>query len=417
MRFIKVSPEIHAGLPYAAAVPLHQMIAKNTGIRRASGQFVLATNLDIIFSEELMRLLSSRRLERRTMYRIDRHDVASSVATSRTLEELLESCRNNVLRVHAREGLFDLSENGCRKPAPNDITAVTHGIVLGKGWYQPENYGDEPFRWIEHAAELCLEPPEKSLDLMLDVEVGPSAGGSIRLRIEDPAGRVLAAQNIQGRHQLALQMPRNLNRTEVRLRYHCANLPLKGDPRFLNLRVFKLDWTKPSGLGLRYIRLNNWRLEKKGSEPARDWAGSDQAPSSPLASQIKEAAHLHTNTCGDFTLLSREDWFALRGYPEFPIWPMHIDSLFCYSAHHAGIREIVLEEPVRIYHIEHLSGAGWTPEGEHERTARVEAKKVPVIEYADITRLISHMRRLDAPMIFNLEDWGLASEALSETTI
>ena len=33
------------------------MIAKNAGIRRARGQFVLATNIDIIFSNELVGFL------------------------------------------------------------------------------------------------------------------------------------------------------------------------------------------------------------------------------------------------------------------------------------------------------------------------------------------------------------------------
>jgi len=53
---------------------------------------------------------------------------------------------------------------------------------------------------------------------------------------------------------------------------------------------------------------------------------------------------------------------------------MHIDSLFCYAAHHGGIGEVVLPEPMRIYHTEHLSAAGWTPEGEQERLARIETK-------------------------------------------
>jgi hypothetical protein len=112
--------------------------------------------------------------------------------------------------------------------------------------------------------------------------------------------------------------------------------------------------------------------------------------------------------------MSRDDWFALRGYPEFPIWPMHIDSLLCYSAHHAGIREVIFEDPLRIYHIEHLSGAGWTPEGEGERTARIAGKKVPVLHNDDIVEFVNKMRRLDAPMIFNLENWGLGNEALAE---
>jgi hypothetical protein len=63
---------------------------------------------------------------------------------------------------------------------------------------------------------------------------------------------------------------------------------------------------------------------------------------------------------------------------------MHIDALFCYAAHHAGIGEVVLREPMRIYHTEHLSAAGWTPEGEKERVARIEAKGVTEIQFATV---------------------------------
>ena len=142
-------------------------------------------------------------------------------------------------------------------------------------------------------------------------------------------------------------------------------------------------------------------------EPPVDWTIYPQAPTSG-ADRIANAAYLHTSACGDFTLLSREDWFALRAYPEFPIWPMHIDLLFCYAAHHAGIGEVVLREPMRIYHTEHLSAAGWTPEGEEERAARIEAKGVTEIPFATATEWIDRMRRFNAPMIFTLKDWGLA---------
>ena len=55
------------------------MIAKNVGIRRARGQFILATNIDILFSDELAEYLATRRLEHGRMYRIDRHDAMSDV--------------------------------------------------------------------------------------------------------------------------------------------------------------------------------------------------------------------------------------------------------------------------------------------------------------------------------------------------
>src|SRR6266508_1631698 len=38
---------------HAKALPLYQMIAKNVGIRRARGRFILATNIDILISSEL----------------------------------------------------------------------------------------------------------------------------------------------------------------------------------------------------------------------------------------------------------------------------------------------------------------------------------------------------------------------------
>jgi hypothetical protein len=170
------------------------------------------------------------------------------------------------------------------------------------------------------------------------------------------------------------------------------------------------DGSKPESSDL------NWLLEVLDSQRPIDWTIYPQAPTSG-ASRIANAAYLHTSACGDFTLLSREEWFALRAYPEFPIWPMHIDLLFCYAAHHGGIGEVVLREPMRIYHTEHLSAAGWTPEGEEERAARIEAKGVTEIQFATVMEWIDRMRRFNAPMIFTLKDWGLAGVTLPETKV
>src|SRR5436305_6863806 len=72
-RVVTVPNEVHAGIPHSATLPLFQMIAKNVGIRRAAGEFVLATNIDILFSDPLFALLG-RDLEHGTLYRVDRHD-------------------------------------------------------------------------------------------------------------------------------------------------------------------------------------------------------------------------------------------------------------------------------------------------------------------------------------------------------
>ncbi len=159
-----------------------------------------------------------------------------------------------------------------------------------------------------------------------------------------------------------------------------------------------------------------WRLDVLDARPAFDWAASFDA-ASPFAPDIRNAAYLHTNACGDFTLLSRDDWFSLRAYPEFPIWPMHIDALFCYAAHHAGVRESILREPMRIYHVEHSSGAGWTPEGEQERVARIRSKGLSELSYPAFVKWVDLMRRYDSPLIFTRENWGLGDFVLPEESV
>jgi hypothetical protein len=179
---------VHGRLPHSA-VPLHQMIAKNVGIRRAIGQFILATNLDIVFSPELMRFLSSRPLGKRSMYRIDRHDVESSIGKQATVEELLDFCQRHILRVHASEGSFDVSRDGFRIPDKDDVIDATSGLRLEKGWYRTETYGQERFRWIATTAEIYIEARQPQRRLVMDLETGPSAGDCpVLLEICDPQG-------------------------------------------------------------------------------------------------------------------------------------------------------------------------------------------------------------------------------------
>ena len=507
VRFIEVSREVHDRLPNAAAIPLHQMIAKNAGIRRARGQFVLATNLDIIFSAELMQFLGERRLERGKMYRMDRTDVASYIPAGATVDELLAFCQSHMRRIFAREGVMQLSGNGRRVLEDEDIVEPGEGIWFGTGWHPIEKSDCRPYRWAEPEAEIVFErPPEAAPRLLIDAEVGPSAGGwPLVVEVVSPAGRVLTSARVDGTSKLRLHIPDGLSSGTLRLRLQGLKLPLARTPRFLMLRVFGLKWevppkwlagvtlvrgtqsareatalvrsaeprtvqlairpgpdssletvevnlTDPAGNvvfqagdrlsavsgnqgGAEYLLSLNlgfklsggstgeecdsdvdWLLEVLDTEPPVDWTIYPQVPTSGAA-HIANAAFLHISACGDFTLLAREDWFALRAYAEFPIWPMNIDLLFCYAAHHAGISEVLLREPMRVYHIEHLSAAGWSPEGEAERAARIEAKGVAEIQFATATEWIDRMRRFNAPMIFTLKDWGLAGMTLPETTV
>ncbi len=128
-------------------------------------------------------------------------------------------------------------------------------------------------------------------------------------------------------------------------------------------------------------------------------------------------AFLHTNACGDFTLLHRDHWFDLRGYAEWDAFSLNIDSLFCFAAHHGGAPELVLAEPMRIYHIEHSVGSGWTPEGQQTLLKRIRSQGILDIHWTEVAHLGALMNTFDCPTIVCREDWGLADEELPETVI
>jgi len=282
VRVVTVPGEVHSRYRHGAALPLYQMIAKNAGIRRAEGEFILATNIDVLLSDELWEFLAARRLECGRMYRVDRYDADAAVPVDAPPEEQLAWCRGHLLRVHAREGTFSLTPDGRR--------------VAGR------------------------RPP-----------------GRLAL-----GGRVL--------------------------------------------------W--------------NWGFGRGKLPPLSALLGIRPTPPPRYAA-------LHTNACGDFTLAHRKHWLELRGYPEFDVYSMNLDSLFCFAAHYGGAREEVLPEPMRIYHIEHASG--WTPEGHKLLFERLAAKGIPWLEWEQVLEWATHMERLGTTMIFNGEDWGLGELRLPES--
>lgn len=99
-RIITVAPEIHARFDHADKIPLFQMIAKNVGIRRARGRFVLATNIDILFSDEVMRKLVDG-LRPGLLYRTNRIDVPVDLPDGGDFDQVLAFCRANGFRIHA----------------------------------------------------------------------------------------------------------------------------------------------------------------------------------------------------------------------------------------------------------------------------------------------------------------------------
>lgn len=263
VRIIEVPPRIHDRFDYADRIPLFQMIAKNAGIRRARGRFILATNVDVIFSEEMVGFFASGRLAPGHMYRVDRYDVRADVPEGVPIQQQLAYCGKNVIRINRR--------------------------------YRTRSLRNDPVR----------QPQERASVL-------------VRMRIK----------------QL-----------------------LRGEDRLL-----------------------------------------------------------HTNACGDFTLMAREHWLELRGYPEFPVRAFKLDGLLCYAAHYAGARETVLRGPLRVYHVEHPPRSDGALLALSERGRG--APPAPQIGREQYEAWTTQMRLERRPFIFNKDDgWGLADEGLPETTV
>ncbi len=103
-KVVTVPHALHLTLPNARSLPMFQMIAKNVGIRRASGDFIIATNIDILFSDELFNWLGTADLENNTVYRSDRWDIPNEIQLEPDFDRLLDRAQNEAIRKNLRNG-------------------------------------------------------------------------------------------------------------------------------------------------------------------------------------------------------------------------------------------------------------------------------------------------------------------------
>jgi hypothetical protein len=156
-------------------------------------------------------------------------------------------------------------------------------------------------------------------------------------------------------------------------------------------------------------------LENAGGFPWAEFSTADVP--SVTAKPGTPFYYLNCNACGDFTLLHRDAWAVLRGYPEFEAYSLNIDSAFCIQAQAAEFLEISLLPPLVCYHIEHAPGSGWTPEGKDTLFDRIYKVHIPYLEWKFLEKTIFEPARQEAenPILFNDERWGLAGFTLEET--
>jgi FkbM family methyltransferase len=324
-RIVQVPPAIHAELAHSDRLPLFQMIAKNVGIARSRGRYVLATNVDVILSDELMRAVATR-LAPGVVFRADRYDVRSVVVPGSPIEEILAGCASNVIRRCRLEGTDDL-RTGEHFPIYGPLTELPGPLAR---WARLLRFGFPlALRLSTRGAALV------GRGLLRRVKGAPHSGG------------LAAAATMRVRIAAALAV----------LRERRAAIDTK------------------------------WELER-----AR--------------------VRLHTNACGDFTLMSRDDWVRLRGYAELQRFSMHLDSLLLYEAHYAGLKHEVLPGP--IYHLEHEGGFKPDADAVKALSDRLEERAIPQITNDEFLDYVLDMFRRSAPLSLNGETWGFADRRLPE---
>jgi len=153
-RSIIVPPKIHNRYGQAKLFPLYQMIAKNVGIRRAKGDFVLATNIDILFDDTLMEFLSRRLLDKGNIYRAYRYDSKPGMKT-------VADAKKNLIRLNLSYA-DELCTNACGdfQLMHRDDWADVHG------YFEKDLFSIHIDSLLEYIAvchgikEMVLRPPK-----------------------------------------------------------------------------------------------------------------------------------------------------------------------------------------------------------------------------------------------------------------
>ena len=252
VRIVTVPPAIHARFKHSAALPLFQMLAKNVGLRHASGHFVLCTNIDILFNDELARFLAARQLDPGAVYRIDRWDVDERTPLQVSAPERLAYCRRHLVRVASRQGTLPLDSNGLQRILPNDIVPPDAGLNLGLGWFPlAGQHGNLPSRWLASGAEFSATPTEPRAGVALLLEPGLQVRGPYaEIELLSADGMSLAQGCLFGRHWLHFGLPLTPgHKHRFHIRIDNAGIPDPATGELRDARVFKLEWSPLPQIG------------------------------------------------------------------------------------------------------------------------------------------------------------------------
>jgi SAM-dependent methyltransferase len=125
------------------------------------------------------------------------------------------------------------------------VGAGTSGdlVEFGSGWYGPELFGGESFRWGSSPARLSVvATAETAHRLTVRLEPGPGVGGDeMELHLCTLEGEKLASRTVRGRETVSFELPTAARRTtHLQLIAPAGGGRIESDPRILDFRLFDL---------------------------------------------------------------------------------------------------------------------------------------------------------------------------------
>jgi hypothetical protein len=105
IRIITVPTSFHHRVAKSSKNPFLEYVAKNIGIRRAQGEFIIAMNPDIIFSASMVQFLAQGTLNAHTVYRANRSDLSLRfIDETLPVSDVLALCQAHVTRTWTPHG-------------------------------------------------------------------------------------------------------------------------------------------------------------------------------------------------------------------------------------------------------------------------------------------------------------------------
>lgn len=193
IRILTVPHKVHEMVENHDLIPFFQMQAKNIGVRRANGDWVLCTNADLVYSHGLVGWLAkadnSDVLDEGGYYRAARYDTSIRRMSARpellypgVAELWLEACRESVTKKHEAPPPGQLFTNAC-----GDFTLAHRDV-----WADLRGY-PEIGRWSPHVDSLFL--------------IAATAAGYAEHRIPHPMYHLLHDKALVGLDQSETEYP------------------------------------------------------------------------------------------------------------------------------------------------------------------------------------------------------------------